>query len=142
MGAVLVQRPELFAAVLSRVGIYDMLRVELSPNGEFNTTEFGTVKDKTQFLALYAYSPYHHVTDGRAYPPVLLMTGTNDPRVDPMQSRKFAARLAAAGAKEVLLLQDDDAGHGVVDRTSRVRQGAHGLAFIMARLGMTYRAPK
>ncbi|HSR09119.1 MAG TPA: prolyl oligopeptidase family serine peptidase, partial [Bryobacteraceae bacterium] len=63
MGAALTQRPELFRAVVSHVGIYDMLRVETYPNGVFNVTEFGTVKEKDQFQALYAYSPYHHVKD-------------------------------------------------------------------------------
>jgi len=62
MGAALTQQPELFRAVVSHVGIYDMLRVELDPNGAFNTTEFGSVKDRDQFEALFAYSPYHHVT--------------------------------------------------------------------------------
>ncbi len=57
MGAALTQRPDLFRAVVSYVGIYDMLRVELDPNGAFNITEFGTVKDGDQFKALYAYSP-------------------------------------------------------------------------------------
>src|SRR5262249_17454485 len=64
MGAALTQRPDLFKAVVSHVGIYDMLRVELDPNGVFNVTEFGTVKDPAQFAALQAYSPYHHVRDG------------------------------------------------------------------------------
>ena len=68
MGAALTQHPELFRAVVSHVGIYDMLRVELSPNGAFNVTEFGTVKDAEQFKALYAYSPYHHVKDGDGVP--------------------------------------------------------------------------
>ena len=53
---------------VSHVGIYDMLRVETFPNGVFNVTEFGTVKEKDQFQALYAYSPYHHVKDGTDYP--------------------------------------------------------------------------
>ena len=57
----LTQHPELMKAVVSLVGIYDMLRGELSPNGEFNVTEFGTVKDLDQFRAFHAYSPYHHV---------------------------------------------------------------------------------
>ena len=57
--------------MVSGVGIYDMLRVELHPNGAFNVTEFGTVKDEAQFHALYAYSPFHHVKDGTAYPAVL-----------------------------------------------------------------------
>lgn len=139
MGAVLTQRPDLFAAVVSHVGIYDMLRVELSTNGEFNVTEFGTVKDPAQFKALYAYSPYHRVRDGVSYPPVLLMTGDNDPRVEPMQSRKFAARLVAAGAKDVLLFTNADAGHSVPDRTQRFRQAAYSYAFIMDRLGMKAR---
>ena len=72
MGAAFTQHPELFRAVVSFVGIYDMLRVELDPNGAFNITEFGTVKDAEQFQALYAYSPYHHVKDGTAYPAMLI----------------------------------------------------------------------
>ena len=64
MGATLTQHPDLMKCVISHVGIYDMLRVELSPNGAFNIPEFGTVKDAKQFKALYAYSPYHHVKDG------------------------------------------------------------------------------
>jgi prolyl oligopeptidase len=136
MGAAVTQRPELFGAVVSRVGIYDMLRVELSSNGEFNVTEFGSVQDPAQFRALYAYSPYHRVRDGVRYPPVLLMTGDNDPRVDPMQSRKFAARLLAAGAKDVLLFTNADAGHSVPERMQRFRQAAYSYAFIMDRLGM------
>lgn len=78
MGAALTQHPELFRAVVSHVGIYDMLRCELYPNGAFNVTEFGTVTDPEQFRALYAYSPYHHVVDGTRYPAVLLFSGTND----------------------------------------------------------------
>jgi prolyl oligopeptidase len=113
MGAVLTQRPELFKAVVSHVGIYDMLRFELDANGEFNVPEFGSVKDAAQFRALYAYSPYHHVRDGVAYPAVLLLTGANDPRVNPKHSRKMAARLQAAGAKTVLLRTSATTGHGI-----------------------------
>ena len=77
-----------YRAVVSYVGIYDMLRVELDPNGAFNVTEFGTVKDPEQFKALYAYSPYHHVKDGTAYPAVLLPTGANDHRVNPISRER------------------------------------------------------
>jgi prolyl oligopeptidase len=93
MGAALTQDPDLYRAVISYVGIYDMLRVELDPNGAFNVTEFGTVKDPEQFKALYAYSPFHHVKDGTAYPAILFLTGENDHRVNPMESRKMTARL-------------------------------------------------
>ena len=98
MGATLTQHPAMMKAVVSFVGIYDMLRVELSPNGAFNVPEFGTVKDEKQFRAMLAYSPYQHVEDGVKYPAVLFLTGANDPRVDPMQSRKMTARLQAATA--------------------------------------------
>ena len=60
------------------------MRVELSPNGSFNIPEFGTVENPTHFRALRAYSPYHNVRDGVAYPATLFLTGANDPRVDPM----------------------------------------------------------
>jgi prolyl oligopeptidase len=114
MGAAFTQHPEMYHAVVSMVGIYDMLRVEVSPNGAFNVTEFGTVTDPGQFKALYAYSPYHHVKDGTQYPAILLTTGDNDARVDPMQSRKMAARLQASGTKQpVLLRTSGTAGHGI-----------------------------
>ena len=115
MGAAFTQRPELFRAVVSFVGIYDMLRVELDPNGAFNVTEFGTVKDPDQFKALYAYSPYHHVKDGTAYPAILMPTGENDHRVNPMQSRKMTARLQAADSSghPILLRTTSNAGHGI-----------------------------
>jgi len=142
MGAVLTQRPELFGAVVSQVGIYDSLRFELDPNGVFNVTELGTVKDKAQFDALYAYSPYHHVKDGVAYPPLLLVTGENDPRVNPLHSRKFAARLEAAGAKDVLLLTNADAGHMIPNREQRLRQRALIMAFTFDRLGVKYKPVK
>ena len=114
MGAAFTQHPELYRAVVSMVGIYDMLRVELSPNGAFNVTEFGTVKEADQFKALYAYSPYHNVKDGTQYPAILLTTGDNDSRVDPMQSRKMAARLQAGVTRQpVLLRTSSTAGHGI-----------------------------
>ena len=97
MGAALVQHPEMYRAVVSFVGIYDMLRNEaITPNAIFNITEFGTIKDTKQFQALYAYSPYQHVVDGTPYPAVLCLTGANDPRVNPANSRKMTARLQAA----------------------------------------------
>ena len=143
MGAVMTQRSELFRAVVSHVGIYDMLRVELFPNGAFNVTEFGTVKDTAQFKALYAYSPYHHVVDGTEYPAVLFLTGDNDKRVDPANSRKMIARLqAASGSNLPLLLRtDSNAGHGIgTGLSTRVIQNADVYAFLFDQLGVTYNA--
>jgi prolyl oligopeptidase len=140
MGALLTQHPELVKAVVSFVGIYDMLRVELSPNGAFNVTEFGTVKDRAQFQALHAYSPYHHVTDGTAYPAVLMLTGENDPRVDPMQSRKMTARLQRATSSKapILLRTSSDSGHGGDSSLSHeIAELTDAYAFLMAQLGVT-----
>ena len=139
MGAILTQRPDLFRAVWSAVGIYDMLRVELTPNGAFNVTEFGSVKDEAQFKALYAYSPYHHVKDGTAYPAILFSTGENDGRVDPYNSRKMVARLQAADPKgrPILLRISGDTGHGIgTSLDKRVAEDADGLGFLMTELGM------
>jgi prolyl oligopeptidase len=138
MGAALTQHPGLFRAVVSHVGIYDMLRVELQPNGAFNVTEFGTVKEADQFWALYAYSPYHHVKDGTQYPAVLFLTGANDPRVDPSHSRKMTARLQASGSKlPALLRTTDNAGHGIGTALSeRIAQQADVTAFLFDQLGV------
>jgi prolyl oligopeptidase len=139
MGAFLTQRPDLAHAVVSHVGIYDMLRVELDPNGQFNVTEFGSVKDPEQFKALSAYSPFHHVKDGVKYPAVLLTTGENDGRVNPAQSRKMAARLQAASASglPVLFRSTASAGHGIgTALKERIAQQADVYSFLFDQLGI------
>jgi prolyl oligopeptidase len=142
MGAMIVQHPDLFRATVSSVGIYDMLRNELTPNGAFNVPEYGTVKDKAQFEALHAYSPYHHVKDGVAYPAVLFMTGANDPRVDPMHSRKMTARLQAWTSSEnpILLRTSSTTGHGIgTPLAEQVREYVDEYAFLFYKLGVTYK---
>jgi prolyl oligopeptidase len=139
MGATLTQHPGLMRAVVSSVGIYDMLRVELSPNGSFNIPEFGTVKDERLFRAMHAYSPYHHVQDGTKYPAVLFTTGANDPRVDPMQSRKMVARLqeATTSGRPVLLRTSGSSGHGLDSPLSeRIDQAVDVYAFVFDQLGV------
>lgn len=138
MGATITQNPALARAVVSSVGIYDMLRVELSPNGAFNVPEFGTVKDPAQFRALFAYSPYHNVKDGTRYPSILLPTGANDPRVDPMHSRKMTARLQAASPDSRTLLRTSmDSGHGLDTALSeQIAQQTDILAFFFHELGV------
>lgn len=141
MGAALTQHPEAYKAVVSHVGIYDMLRVELAPNGAFNTVEYGSVKDPEQFKALYAYSPYHHVVKGTKYPAILFLTGANDPRVDPLQSRKMVAKLLASnGSKAPILLRTSAGGHGIGSALSeRIEQEVDVYSFIFNQLGMKYR---
>jgi prolyl oligopeptidase len=138
MGAALTQRPELFRAVVSHVGIYDMLRYETFPNGVFNVTEYGTVKEQNQFQALFAYSPYHHVKDGADYPAVLFMTGENDGRVDPMNSRKMTARLqAATHSGRPIFLRTSSGGHGIgTALNERIEQLADAYAFLFDQLGI------
>jgi prolyl oligopeptidase len=140
MGAEITQHPDQFRAVVSLVGIYDMLRVELDPNGQFNTTEYGSVKDSAQFRALYAYSPYHHVVDGEKYPAILMETGDNDPRVNPAQSRKFTARLQAANGSlyPILLKTFADAGHGASSSSDTQQETADTFAFLFQELGVIY----
>jgi prolyl oligopeptidase len=113
MGAMITQHPSLMRAVVSEVGVYDSLRTEFYPNGVFNTTEYGSVKDPAQFKALLAYSPYEHVVDGTKYPAILMTTGLNDGRVAPWNSFKFTARLQAAAAPgNPILLRVNSFGHG------------------------------
>jgi prolyl oligopeptidase len=145
MGAAFTQRPDLFRAVVSEVGIYDMLRVELDPNGAFNVTEFGSVKDPDQFKALYAYSPYHHVKNGTAYPAIYMPTGENDHRVNPMQSRKMIARLQAASSsgRPILLRTSAAAGHGSIGAAldEQLDQDADVFSFLFDQLGIKYALP-
>ena len=144
MGAVLTQHPDLARAVVSAVGLYDMVRSELDPNGSFNTTEYGSVKDPDQFKALYAYSPYHHVTAKTAYPAVLMLTGATDGRVNPMHSRKFAAALqgATSSGKLILLRTSMKSGHGIGSSLSeRIGEMADEMSFLFDQLGMQYKSP-
>ena len=143
MGAMITQHPDLPKVVVSQVGIYDMLRVELDPNGAFNTTEFGTVNDEAQFKALYAYSPYHHVRQGTAYPAVLMMTGANDGRVNPMQSRKFTAALQAATSSDapILLRTSQTGGHGIgASLDEQIALATDRNMFLFDQLGMDAQA--
>ena len=137
-GRAVTEAPELFAAVILNVPVMDALRAELSANGVTNISEFGTVKDETEFKALLAMSPYHQVRDGTAYPAVLFIHGLNDPRVDSWNSAKGAARFqqASTSGKPVLLRLDAQAGHGI---GSTAQQGhamrADEWAFMLWQMG-------
>lgn len=115
IGRAITERPDLFAAAHIAVGCTDLLRFETTMNGPPNIPEFGTVTKADEFQHLLAMSSYHQVKMGMRYPAVLLTHGINDPRVEPWQSAKMAARLAAATAsgKPVLFRVDYQAGHGI-----------------------------
>src|SRR5436305_8700432 len=143
MGVEITQHPDLARTVISAVGVYDMIRVELDPNGSFNVTEFGTVKNPDEFKALYAYSPYHHVVKGTPYPAVLMLTGATDGRVNPLHSRKFAAALQAATSSDIpiLLRTNKTSGHGIGSLLDeRIAEQSDELSFLYDQLGMHYPA--
>ncbi len=110
----ITERPELFGAAISSVGMNNALRSETTANGVSNIAEFGTFKTEAGFKSLLAMDGYDKVKTGAKYPAVMLIHGINDPRVEPWMSAKFAARLQAAttSGKPVLLRIDYDAGHG------------------------------
>lgn len=114
IGRAITSQPHLFAAALDVVGSSNAFRAEFSPNGPPNIPEFGTVKNKVGFKALYAMDAYEHVVPGTAYPAVMLITGYNDPRVSSWELAKFTARLqkATTSGRPILLRVDYDAGHG------------------------------
>ena len=114
MGACLTQRPELFRAVVVQVPLLDMLRYHRFRIARLWIPEYGSAEDPEQFRWLRAYSPYHRVRDGIAYPAVLLATAESDTRVDPLHARKMAARLQAAtsATRPILLRLEARAGHG------------------------------
>lgn len=137
MGLALTRNPQSYRAVVSAVGFYDLLRTELSPNGAFNTPEFGTVKEKAQFTWMLKQSPYLNVKAGARYPAVLMTTGENDPRVEPFESRKMIARLQAASSSSypILLLQKSGEGHGIGNSfAQRVSAATDRLAFFESQL--------
>lgn len=139
MGAVLTQRPELFRAVVVQVPLLDMLRYHHFLIARLWIPEYGDPGDAKAFRWLRAYSPYHHVRQGTAYPAVLIATAESDTRVDPMHARKMAARLQAATASShpVLLRLESRAGHGAGKPLSKVLDELTDTwSFVFSELGV------
>jgi prolyl oligopeptidase len=114
MGAVVNQRPELFAAALAGVGVMDMLRFNQFTGGQFWVEEYGDPAQEADFCNLLGYSPYHNIAAGREYPAILATTADTDDRVVPGHTFKYIAALQAAevGAKPHLVRIETRAGHG------------------------------
>lgn len=139
VGAAITQRPELFAAALPAVGVFDMLRFHRFTIGWAWTTEYGSPDDASHFPILRAYSPLHNLRPGTSYPATLITTGDHDDRVAPAHSFKFAAGLQAAqgGAAPVMIRVETDAGHGAGKPTAKViDEQADRWAFLARVLGM------
>ena len=126
VGAALTQRPELYAAVVCSAPLLDMVRYERFGLGQTWNVEYGSAADPEQLGWLLSYSPYHHVTDGTAYPAVLFTVFTNDTRVDPVHAYKMCAALQHATSsgerRPVLLRAEAQVGHGAraVSRTAEL----------------------
>ena len=139
-GALLTQRPDLFRAVIIQVPLLDMLRYHRFLIARLWIPEYGSSEDPEQYRWLRAYSPYHHVRQGTAYPAVLIATAESDTRVDPMHARKMAARLQAATSSDqpVLLRLEAKAGHGAgKPRAKLVDELTDSWSFVLHELGVT-----
>jgi len=136
VGAAVVQRPELFGAVVCAVPLLDMVRYHRFGSGRTWIAEYGSVEESEDlFAAIYAYSPYHHVAPGQGYPPTLFLSADSDDRVDPMHARKMAAAMQVAGADTVLLRIERNAGHGGTDLVKQaVAKNAEVFAFLWQAL--------
>ena len=138
VGAALTQRPELYAAVICSAPLLDMVRYERFGLGQTWNVEYGSASDADQLGWLLAYSPYHHVTDGVAYPAVLFTVFTNDTRVDPVHAYKMCAALqhATSSGRPVLLRAEGQVGHGAraVSRTAELAGDT--LAFAALHTGL------
>lgn len=136
MGAAITQRPDLFGAVLCEAPLLDMVRYPLFGIGKSWVPEYGSPEDPEDLKALFAYSPYHRVTQGTKYPPLLMLTPDSDDRVDPLHARKFVAEMQwASRGGPVLMRVEKHSGHGGADMVkAAVEKIADEYAFALAQL--------
>jgi len=121
--ACLIQKPDLYGAVISRVPVIDMLRYHKFTVGHFWTGEYGNAeKNPEHFNFMYKYSPLHNVKEGVTYPPTLITTADTDDRVAPAHAKKFAATLQEkdSGKNPILIRIETKAGHGAGKPTSKI----------------------
>lgn len=139
VGAVTVQRPELFRTVVCAVPLLDMLRYHKFGYSNVWSEEYGSAEDPDQFRYLLAYSPYHQVKPTDRYPSILLTAGENDSRVDPLHARKMTARLQEVNpnGRPILYALNRSSGHiGGTTQSVQLEQRADEIAFIMHELGL------
>ncbi|HEY0461995.1 MAG TPA: prolyl oligopeptidase family serine peptidase [Pyrinomonadaceae bacterium] len=139
VGAVLNQRPDLFAAALPAVGVMDMLRFPKFTIGWAWTSDYGSPDNREEFEAIYKYSPLHNIKPGTRYPAVMVTTADHDDRVFPAHSFKYTATLQAAQAGDapVLIRIETKAGHGAGKPTAKIiEEQADIYGFLMKNLGM------
>ncbi|WP_454796817.1 prolyl oligopeptidase family serine peptidase [Novosphingobium lindaniclasticum] len=139
VGAVLNQRPDLFAAGVPQVGVMDMLRFDRFTAGRYWVDDYGYPDREKDFRILKAYSPYHNIRAGTDYPAILVTTADTDDRVVPGHSFKYAAALQAAplGDKPHLIRIETRAGHGSGKPTDKaIEEGTDVLSFVARWTGL------
>lgn len=143
--ACLVQRPDLFAAVIPQVGVLDLLKFHKFTIGWAWMCDYGNPENPADYRYLLSYSPYHNIAKGRAYPATLITTADCDDRVVPMHSYKFAARLQElqGGENPILLRVYSNTGHGTGRSTSHlIREHTEILRFLYKELFKEHPLPK
>ncbi len=139
VGAVVNQRPDLFAAANAAVGVMDMLRFDRFTAGRYWVDDYGYPSKEADWRVLRTYSPYHNIRLGAAYPAMLVTTADTDDRVVPGHSFKYTAALQAAdpAGKPHLIRIETRAGHGAGKPTDKVvAEGADVLAFLAQWTGL------
>jgi prolyl oligopeptidase len=140
VAACLVQRPDLYGAVVCEVPVIDMLRYHKFTVGRYWIHEYGNAEENAEhFKFLYAYSPLHNVRPGTAYPATLIMAADTDDRVVPAHAKKFAATLQAAtcGEQPILLRVETKAGHGLGKPTAKIIEARSDVyAFLFQQFGI------
>jgi prolyl oligopeptidase len=138
VGAALTQRPELYAAVICSAPLLDMVRYERFGLGQTWNVEYGSASDPEQLGWLLSYSPYHHVTEGTAYPAVLFTVFTSDTRVDPVHAYKMCAALqdATSSGRPVLLRAEGQVGHGARAVSRSAELAGDTLSFVARYTGL------
>jgi len=136
MGNMLVQRPELFGAIVCQVPLLDMRRYHQLLAGASWMEEFGNPDQPGDWEFLQQYSPYHQVRPGVKYPPVLFTTSTRDDRVHPGHARKMVARMIELGHAP-LYYENIEGGHGgAANNEQRAMMNALAYRFFSKRLGL------
>jgi prolyl oligopeptidase len=138
VGAALTQEPAKYSAVVCSAPLLDMVRYEQFGLGALWSEEYGRADDPIELGWLYAYSPYHHVTEGTDYPAVLFTVFDSDTRVDPLHARKTCAALQAATASDrpVVFRREKDVGHGARSVSRSVELSADTLSFLARHTGL------
>jgi prolyl oligopeptidase len=139
VGAVMQQRPDLFAVALPSVAVMDMLRYDRFTGGKAWVTEYGTARNPQQFAVLYKYSPLHNLKPGTCYPATLVTTADHDDRVVPSHSFKFTAALQAAQGcdRPVLIRVESGGSHNFRSTDKRIAELADEWTFAATQMGVT-----